>query len=120
MRNLTLAMMMAITVSGCSAAKSAMGALTGSKPNQVTVVTHVETPPVVVNVQPAQVDAQPARKREGRFASLKAAAAGAGAGALVGATVGYIVGNRRGAAIGAGAGAGVGAVSGVAAHEVTK
>jgi hypothetical protein len=120
MRKLMLAMTMAVTVSGCGAAKSAVSSLTGSKPNQVTVVTHVETPPVVVNVQPANVVQQPAPKREGRFASLKAAAVGAGAGALVGTAVGYALDGKRGAAIGAGAGAGVGAVGGVAAHDVTK
>jgi hypothetical protein len=120
MRKMTLAILMAVTVSGCGAAKSAMGALTGGKPNQVNVVTHVEPQPVVVNVQPAQVVVQPAAKREGRFASLKALAVGAGAGALVGGAVGYAVAGKRGAAIGLGAGAGAGAVGGVAAHEVTK
>jgi hypothetical protein len=116
MRKTTLAMMMALTMTGCGAAKSAMSALTGSKPNQVNVVTHVETQPVVVNVQPAPVVVQPvaAPKRESRFASLKALAVGAGAGALVGTAVGYAVDGKRGAQHGAAIGAGAGAVSGVA------
>ena len=118
MRKTTLALLMALTIPGCGAAKSAMGALTGSKPNQVNVVTHVETQPVVVNVQPTPVVVQPATKREGRFASLKALAVGAGAGALVGGAVGYAMGGTRGAQQGAAVGAGAGAVGGVAVEAV--
>jgi outer membrane lipoprotein SlyB len=119
MRKTAIALLMALTIPGCGAAKSAMGALTGSKPNQVTVVTNVETQPVVVNVQPTPVVVQPAApKREGRYASLKALAVGAGAGALVGGAVGYAMGGTRGAQQGAAVGAGAGAVSGVAVEAV--
>jgi hypothetical protein len=121
MRKTTIALLMALTIPGCGAAKSAMGALTGSKPNQITVVTNVETQPVVVNVQPPPTPAvvQPApAKREGRFAALKAMAVGAGAGALVGTAVGYAMDGSRGAQRGAAVGAGAGAVSGVTVEAI--
>lgn len=98
----------AVALSGCSAAKSAMGVL-APKPTQVTVINHVPAPVVVAApVAPPKVEA---RKRPWTAIAI-GAAAGAGVGALVGITGAHPVGTS--AAIGAS----VGAVGGLVAHEL--
>jgi hypothetical protein len=113
---------MATLATGCSAAKSAIGTLTGSKPNQVTVVTNVEPAPVTVNVA-APVPAPTPAPVEKKSSRLSAAAKGTIAGLVVGGAIGLA---RNGTSkpsetgklllIGAGAGA----AAGVAVHEASK
>jgi uncharacterized protein YcfJ len=125
MRKAMLAtLMMATLATGCSATKSALGALTGTKPNQVTVVTNVEPAPVTVNVAAAPAPAPaPAPVEPKKNSRLSSAAKGTIAGLLVGGAIGLA---RNGTAnpsetgklllIGAGAGA----AAGVAVHEASK
>src|SRR5437667_2501088 len=97
MRTITIAILISMTT-GRTAAKSAIGAFTPSKPGNVTVVNTITSPPVIVNVAPAPVVVQPApaprqdAPRQSRLGSLKAAASGAVAGAVVGTVVGYALG----------------------------
>ena len=125
MRNPTIAIALTLAMAtGCTAAKSALSALS-PKPNNTTVVntTTVEPASVVVNV-PAPVVNVPApivivteAPRKSRFGVLEAAASGAVAGAVVGTLVGYVVGGNPGAGKGAALGAGAGAVGGAVAHQ---
>ena len=87
-------------VTGCAAAKSAVGSLMSPKPNQITVVNevHLPTPP-----PPAPVAKSPA---------TAAVVTGSIAGAVAGAVV-----DRSPLAIAAGAG--IGAALGYVVHEVT-
>ncbi len=121
MRQLAIVLMLVTAATGCGAAKSALGALGGGKPTQVTVVNHIEPQSVVVNVAAPVVPApvlivQPAAAPTEKHARLKAAATGAFAGALVGGVVGYAVDGRSGLGKGAAVGAGAGAVAGAATN----
>ena len=130
MRNPTIAIALTLAMAtGCTAAKSALSALS-PKPNNTTVVntTTIEPASVVVNVPAPVVMVSPIvpapivivqteAPRKSRFGALKAAASGAVAGAVVGTLVGYAVGGNQGAGKGAALGAGAGAVGGAVAHQ---
>jgi hypothetical protein len=132
MKTLAMAILMTASMAtGCSTVKSAATALTGGKPNHVTVVNSVNVPapaapqPIIVNVQPAPVIVQapveqPVAKdsRKNRMTQLKAVGAGAVAGAALGTAVGYAMGGNAGARKGAALGAGAGAVGGAVANDV--
>jgi hypothetical protein len=110
-----VSMVMATLATGCGAAKSALGALGGGKPNQVTVVNNIAPPAVTVNVTaPAAAPAPVIAQAEPKHRQLKAAATGAFAGALVGGVVGFALDGKSGLGKGAAVGAGAGAVAGIA------
>jgi len=131
---MTIALVMTLGMTaGCSTMKSAVSALGGGKPHQVTVVNNIEqaaapAPIVIVQQVPAPVIVeapvaeitpleQLPRPKKGRMSALKAVASGAVAGALVGTAVGYALDGNSGAAKGAAVGAGAGAVGGAVANR---
>lgn len=135
---MTIALVMTLGLAtGCSTVKSAVSALGGGKPHQVTVINNIEPaqPIVIVQPAPAIVAEAPApvvvevpvaeitpleqlpRPKRSRMSALKAVASGAVAGALVGTAVGYAMDGESGAAKGAALGAGAGAVGGAVANR---
>lgn len=100
MKLLPVLLAVAVSTTGCAAAKSAMGALGGSKPAEITVTNHIETAPVQVRIAEA-----PAHKAH----PIAVIAGGAVAGAAVGALASMSTGKLR---TNLAAGAGIGALLG--------
>jgi hypothetical protein len=105
MRQLVLGLGLAVAISGCSAAKSAMSVLS-PKPPSVTVVTNVSTS------QPAVVVDKPKAKQRGFFEKVGIVTTTT----IVGAGLGALAGDALDADVGTAAllGAAAGGVTGVA------
>jgi uncharacterized membrane protein YeaQ/YmgE (transglycosylase-associated protein family) len=109
MKLLALVLLLASQASGCAVAQSAFGALTGTKPVQVTVVNNL--PPSAPLVAPHHDEVH-----HGRVAAV---VGGGVAGAVVGGLAGAAFASGTPAVAGAAlVGAGVGAALGLAVHEV--
>lgn len=104
-----LVLALSLAVTGCSAAKSAIGVLS-PKPQPISVVTYVSAPAVTVAPAPVTAPAPPARR--GLMEKVGIVTTATAAGALLGGALGHVVGERTlpSVVVGATVGAAVGAV----------
>ncbi|MBA3394288.1 MAG: hypothetical protein H0T89_16705 [Deltaproteobacteria bacterium] len=109
-----LALSLALLTTGCSAAKTAMSALS-PKPAQVTVVNNVEPATVAVTTpspSPVAVVVVEKTKPRGLMEQVGIVTTSTATGALLGGVIGHVTGHARGpsAIIGASVGAAAGVV----------